>query len=57
MELRQYANLTLKWLWLVVACTLVAALAAFVVSRRTTPVYKAGSTLLVSQANSPTSGA
>lgn len=56
MELRQYANLTLKWFWLVALCTLVAALTSFVVSRRTTPVYEAGSTLLVSQANSPTSG-
>ena len=57
MELRQYVNLTLKWVWLVVVCALVAALAAFVISRRTTPVYKAVSTLLVSQANSPTGGA
>ena len=56
MELRQYANLALKWFWLVALCTLVAALTSFVVSRRTTPVYEAGSTLLVSQANSPTSG-
>ena len=57
MELRQYVNLTLKWVWLVVVCALVVALAAFVISRRTTPVYKAVSTLLVSQANSPTGGA
>ncbi len=54
MELREYTRLILKWLWLVVLCTLVAALAAFFVSRRQTPVYQAGSTLLVSQANSST---
>jgi len=53
-ELVQYFLVIRRWLWLIVVCTLLAALAAFVVSSRMTPVYSASAMLLVRQA--PTAG-
>ena len=53
MELRQYAGIIWKWLWLIVLGTLVAGVTAFVVSRRMTPVYEASTTLLIQQADNP----
>ena len=52
MELRQYAGIIWKWLWLIVLGTLVAGLTAFVVSQRMIPVYEASTTLLIQQAES-----
>jgi len=49
MELRRYAILVWRWLWLIVLCTLLAGISAYAVSKRTTPVYEASSMLLVSQ--------
>ena len=53
MELRQYASIIWKWLWLIILGTLVAGVTAFVVSRGTIPVYEASATLLIQQADSP----
>ncbi len=55
MELRQYALMVWRWLWLMVLAAVLAAGAAFVVARMTTPVYSATVTLLVSQAPTNTS--
>ena len=49
MQLRQYALMVWRWLWLVVLGTALAAGAAFIVSRRTQPVYSATVTLLINQ--------
>lgn len=49
-DLRQYAAVLWRWKWLLIAGTLLAALAAFLVSRSTTPVYQATTTLLINQA-------
>ena len=49
MELRRYAGLFLRWLWLVVLCTLLAAGSAYFVSKSSVPVYQATATLLVDQ--------
>ena len=57
MELRQYALLLRKWLWLVVICTVVAGGTAYGVSKNSTPIYQASATLLVNQASNPVSGA
>jgi len=54
LDLRQYFLVMRRWLWLIVGCTLLAAISAFVVSSRMTPVYSASATLLVYQA--PTAG-
>lgn len=50
MELRHYVTLLRRWLWLIVLGTLLAGSAAFVVSKLTTPVYRATTTLLINQA-------
>ena len=52
MELRRYALLVWRWLWLIILGTALAAGAAFLVSRRTQPVYSATATLLVNQSQS-----
>jgi non-specific protein-tyrosine kinase len=57
MEIRHYAGLLRKWLWLIVAATLLAGLIAFIVSRNSAPVYQASATLMVNQAASPTAAA
>ncbi len=53
MELRQYVILLRKWLWLVVAAALVAGSVAYVVSKKSTPIYQASTTLMVNQASNP----
>ncbi|MGC8780280.1 MAG: polysaccharide biosynthesis tyrosine autokinase [Anaerolineae bacterium] len=52
MELREYAQLVRKWLWLIALCTVVAAAAAYVVSKNSTPIYQASTKLLVNQSSS-----
>jgi capsular polysaccharide biosynthesis protein len=57
MELRQYGSLLRKWLWLIVACSLLAGGLAYVVSRNSTPIYQASAILMVNQASNPASAA
>ena len=52
MELKQYFDLLLRWLWLIVLGVVLGAASAFVASRLQHPVYQATSTLLISQAPS-----
>lgn len=47
-DLSQYLRLLRKWAWLIVACTLLASISAFVVSSLMAPVYQAKTTLLIS---------
>jgi len=49
MDLKQYLLILRRWLWLIVVCTLLAAVSAYVVSARKPPVYRATATLLVRQ--------
>jgi capsular exopolysaccharide synthesis family protein len=51
MELRQYFSLFLRWLWLIVLGTALAAGTAFLVSAAIAPVYQATTTLYISQAS------
>ncbi|MCU0509088.1 MAG: polysaccharide biosynthesis tyrosine autokinase [Anaerolineae bacterium] len=53
MELREYVGLLRKWLWLILVCALAAGAIAYIVSKNTTPVYEASSTLRVNQASNP----
>ena len=55
MEIRQYATLLRKWSWLIILMIVVAGITAYVVSRSSTPVYQASTTLMVNQATNPTS--
>lgn len=50
MELRRYALLLWRWLWLIVLGTVLAGGASYFVSKRTTPVYQANTLMMVSQA-------
>ncbi len=53
MELRQYFTLFLKWLWLIALTMVLAAGAAFFVSRRMTPIYRATTILWINEAKNP----
>lgn len=50
MELRQYASVVWKWLWLIALATVVAAGSSFLVTREQSPTYVATTTLMVGQA-------
>lgn len=52
-ELRAYALLIWRWLWLILLCTVVAGITAFLTSRLSTPIYQATATLLINEARSP----
>ena len=49
-DLRRYIALVLQWAWLIATMTILAALTAYVISKRTTPVYQASTTLLINEA-------
>ncbi len=53
MELRQYAQIVWKWLWLIVLGTVLAGGTAYVVSKRMTPIYRATTTLLINEQRNP----
>ncbi|NTW97699.1 MAG: polysaccharide biosynthesis tyrosine autokinase [Oscillochloris sp.] len=52
MEIRKYIRLLWRWWWVVLAVAGLAGAGAYVVGRRTTPVYEASITLLINQASS-----
>ncbi|NMC00744.1 MAG: hypothetical protein GYA30_00050, partial [Chloroflexi bacterium] len=43
-DLQKYWQTFLRWWWLIVACTVLAAGSAYVISSRMTPVYSATAT-------------
>ena len=53
MELRQYGRTFWKWLWLIIAGAVVAGGITYIVSSRSTPIYRASTQLLIQQANNP----
>jgi len=55
MELRQYFAIFVRWLWLIILGTVLAAATAYIVSATMSPVYKATTTLFISQAANPSS--
>lgn len=56
MELKHYFSLIWRWAWLIILGILIAAVAAFVVSKNTTPIYQSTSRLLIDQAPGSGSG-
>jgi len=52
MELKQYASILWRWMWLILLGTMTAAAAAYITSELTWPVYAASTTLLINQAPS-----
>ncbi len=51
MELRQYGAILRRWLWFILLGTVLVGGVTYVVSRNTTPVYQATSTIFVDQAS------
>ena len=49
MELRQYAAIVWKWLWLIVLATAVAGVSTFMATRSTPPTYQTKTTIMVGQ--------
>lgn len=56
MEIQQYITLIKRWFWLIILGGLVAAGAAFIISKTQEPVYRASSLLLISEGAAPNSG-
>ncbi len=50
MELKQYINVILKWLWLIAACVIVASVSSYLSTRSIPRVYQATTTVRVGQA-------
>ena len=48
-DLRRYMALVWHWAWLLALAAVLAAAAAYIVSKRTTPLYQTSTLLLVSQ--------
>jgi len=53
-EIRHYLAIVWRWLWLIALVTALAAGAAFIVSRRSTPIYEASATLLINEGQQAT---
>ncbi len=53
MELRQYGRTLWKWFWLILVGAAIAGGVTYLVSSRSTPIYRSSSLLLIQQANSP----
>ncbi len=49
-DLRRYAALLWHWTWLLILLTVLGGATAFILSKRTTPVYQATSRLLINEA-------
>ena len=49
LDIRAYVRVVRRWLWLIIAATLLAGLSALVVSRSSAPIYEASAALLVGQ--------
>lgn len=54
LDLRRYFLVMRRWLWLIIGCAVLAAVSAYVVSSRMTPVYRASMALWIKPA--PTTG-
>jgi succinoglycan biosynthesis transport protein ExoP len=49
-DLRRYFALLWRWGWVIALATLLAAVTAYLISRRMTPIYQASTTLLINEA-------
>ncbi|PID85634.1 MAG: hypothetical protein CSB13_07030 [Chloroflexi bacterium] len=56
MELKNYFLLIWRWVWLIILGVVIAAIAAFLISKNTAPVYQSTSRLLIDQAPGAGSG-
>ena len=49
-DFRRYTGLIWQWAWLLALVTILAGVAAYVISKRSTPVYQASTTVLINEA-------
>lgn len=49
-ELRKYINVGWHWGWLLALVMILAGLSAYIISKQTTPVYRASTTILINEA-------
>ncbi len=49
-DIKQYARVIWRWMWLLILCAVLAGGAAFLVSRSMQPIYAASTTLLINEA-------
>ncbi len=49
MELRQYASVLLRWLWLIILGAVLAGGSAYLASKLMTPIYESAATLMINQ--------
>ncbi len=54
LDLKIYLRILWHWSWLLIACTIIAAVAAYITSSLSVPIYQASATLLIDEANKPT---
>ncbi len=54
LDLKIYLRILWHWSWLLILCTLLAAIAAYITSSLSVPIYQASTTLLIDEANKPT---
>ena len=52
-DLKIYARLAWRWLWLVILCALLGGAAAYAVSLNMTPTYQASSKVMINEARTP----
>jgi len=53
-DLKIYLRILWHWSWLLILCTVFAAVAAYITSSLSVPIYQASTTLLIDEANKPT---
>jgi non-specific protein-tyrosine kinase len=51
-DLRQYLALIIHWWWLILLATFLATGVGYLISRQTTPIYRASTMILISEGNS-----
>ncbi|MCP4356995.1 MAG: hypothetical protein GY796_03130, partial [Chloroflexi bacterium] len=49
-DIRRYAALLWHWAWLLILCTVLAGIGAYIFTSQQTPIYQASTTLLINQA-------
>ena len=49
-DIRRYVGVLLNWLWLLVLVSIIAGIAAYIISSRTIPVYQSSATFLINEA-------
>ncbi|MDP2953534.1 MAG: Wzz/FepE/Etk N-terminal domain-containing protein, partial [Chloroflexota bacterium] len=55
MEIQRYLSVVFRWLWLILAGTILAGVGSYFLSRNLDPIYQASTTILIRQSSNPVS--